>query len=999
MKRTLLLALLALASPLAHAGYSLGAPVTHPIGSWPDAVAIGDVDGDGRKDVVVTTTFYFDAANDWAMFVYLQRPDGTLATPRKISYLQKAQDTGIAIGDLDGDGRNEIVVGQGSGITTLRWNPGALKPRWIPTNNGVSNVALLDVNRDGRMDIVGLGDGMTVYIGDGRGGVERQVHVEVVNGGGGGGDMESGDYNGDGFQDIAILPGSNFYPVLVFYNDGSDHFAPAQAFDPNPLSNSTGAALAAGDFNGDGRTDLAARSDDYAMAVFSQTAEHTFGAAVPLPYLYEPQGAVGTDLDGDGDDDLVVLQNGTNLSVFLQGAGGLGAATLVPTAMQQWPNSMGIAVGDINGDGCADVALAHMTAGLIVHPGIGCPKPDLAPSLGLASSAVALRIDNFGEGDADAVEALLALSLDEGVLTVGEMPSGCVTEEQAERSATVRCQWSSLAAKTSRTTILPIGVSGGSIRNVLRATVQVTTPTPESNVSNNTAQKVLRAPKPTSTPPAQGAFALGPFQHIDSTDHDEFDSLAIADIDADGRDDLVVATTNGWVGRYQVWVYRQDAEGKLREPLKVAYGTWATSTGLVVTDLDHDAYPDIVVGHEEGLSTVEWNPAQQALVAIKHVRDTWRPRPQRLVALDVNRDGNMDIVSNGMASYLGNGQGGFARTAEIPSVNAGAGLATGDFNGDGWTDLAMISSGMQAPSIFLNDGTDNLADWVAPEARDNADNLAAWVDAGDVNGDGRDDLVTTHGRRDVSVYLQNADGTLSLQPALATDLDPRALAVRDLDADGRDDLLVVHGVLSLGTFLQSKAGALQAEQIWPGDIWSVSATQLLATGDLDGDGCIDTAIARKVQIAIYPSVTCNRHADLATSVGLTPNSFAVRIDNLGARARGATNTHVAADLRTSLGTISMGALPAGCSYRTHTAMRAQVDCVIGTLPSEQSRTLTFGFSTTGLAQRATLVLGASARSDAQETNMSNNTTSRVLRSASVVPTLAPARRGAAARAR
>src|SRR5437763_1800917 len=83
------------------------------VGSWPEAVAVGDVNGDGRNDVVMTTSYYFDPANDFHLFVFLQAADGTLMAP--ISYATSAtygnRPDSVAIGDITGDGRADVVVG------------------------------------------------------------------------------------------------------------------------------------------------------------------------------------------------------------------------------------------------------------------------------------------------------------------------------------------------------------------------------------------------------------------------------------------------------------------------------------------------------------------------------------------------------------------------------------------------------------------------------------------------------------------------------------------------------------------------------------------------------------------------------------------------------------------------------------------------------------------------------------------------------------------------
>ena len=89
---------LAVVAPAVFAsGYSLSPYQAFTTGSWADAAAIGDVNGDGRNDVVVTTTFDFDEANDYKVVVFFQKADGTLDAPRKYTYHATAQRNGLAL--------------------------------------------------------------------------------------------------------------------------------------------------------------------------------------------------------------------------------------------------------------------------------------------------------------------------------------------------------------------------------------------------------------------------------------------------------------------------------------------------------------------------------------------------------------------------------------------------------------------------------------------------------------------------------------------------------------------------------------------------------------------------------------------------------------------------------------------------------------------------------------------------------------------------------------
>jgi hypothetical protein len=109
--------------------------VAIPTGSWPEAVAIGDVNGDGLNDVLMVTSSYSDPANDNMLHVWTQNPDGTLA-PR-VKYPIGGRPQSVAIGDVNGDGLNDVVVANGAGIGVFTQNAdGTLDPMmFYPTND------------------------------------------------------------------------------------------------------------------------------------------------------------------------------------------------------------------------------------------------------------------------------------------------------------------------------------------------------------------------------------------------------------------------------------------------------------------------------------------------------------------------------------------------------------------------------------------------------------------------------------------------------------------------------------------------------------------------------------------------------------------------------------------------------------------------------------------------------------------------------------------------
>jgi hypothetical protein len=128
---------------------------TYWVGSWPEAVAIGDVSGDGRNDVVMTTSYYFDPENDYKVFVFRQSPDGQLLPPEKYD---GGNGESVDIGDFNHDGRNDLVVPSADGIGILLQNStGRLDPMTLyPIFLEPHKVRRGDFNADGLADVAAV---------------------------------------------------------------------------------------------------------------------------------------------------------------------------------------------------------------------------------------------------------------------------------------------------------------------------------------------------------------------------------------------------------------------------------------------------------------------------------------------------------------------------------------------------------------------------------------------------------------------------------------------------------------------------------------------------------------------------------------------------------------------------------------------------------------------------------------------------------------------------
>lgn len=240
----------------------------------------------------------------------------------------------------------------------------------IPSGNRTVHVLAVDLNKDGKPDIVGSNQGgmsvekgtITIVLNKGKGLFASPVQYTLGNAGPY--ETTAADYNGDGYPDLAVeLFGTSDKTIVgteidVFINKGDATFKPLVAYATGQKPR----AVVSGDMNGDGKQDLiVANSIDNSAGILLGKGDGTFGPRKDFLAGTNTHGVVVADFNKDGKLDVALANNGPTgaINVLL----GKGDGTLAETIQYEaGAGTFSIDAGDLNGDGYPDLVTANERA-------------------------------------------------------------------------------------------------------------------------------------------------------------------------------------------------------------------------------------------------------------------------------------------------------------------------------------------------------------------------------------------------------------------------------------------------------------------------------------------------------------------------------------------------------------------------------------------------------------------------------------------------------------
>ncbi len=806
--------------------------VSYATGSRPKSVTMGDVNGDGVVDALITNN------SDASISVLIGNGDGSFRSP--VKYGVVSDPNNVALGDVNGDSILDAVVGSRTNGSLLIGNgDGTFRAATtLAVGTPAEFVALSDTNADGKLDLISIGpgpfserDNVSVQLGNGNGtfgsGVKYTAGNNPLSG-------TVGDVNHDGITDIVTANNaSNDVSVLLGRGDGT--FQPAV----NYTAGNRTSCVALGDVDSDGIVDLVAGNElTKDVRVLIGIGDGTFRESVSYSTGGETRSVGLGDVNGDGVTDVITADFNAGFSVLV----GNGDGTFQPPITRnagEFP--VGVAVGDLNGDGVSDVITANRfgdnvsvlvgkTPALMqFHQGrlISIPSPGV-PKLFADAGGKAYFVTHREQPDEmtlwSVTEDLLSLRAEAtySPASIADRPDRTVW---TGTKLFVLSQMSFREFDPESGLLSRVGLPDGTFDRFALATGN----NPESvatgdlngdgitdivtvNSANEFALKVLIGS-------AGGGFhfAVGYQTGSFFAKH-----VSLGDVDNDGDLDAITAD-----GSNRVKVLVGNGDGTFQTAVSYLVSNAASSSFTATADLNGDGASDIVAADSSNdrISVLIANGNGTFQSAVNYTAGDF---PETVALGDVNGDGRIDAVtsnafSGNVSVFLGNGDGTFGGAASYPTVLGNPRfVALKDLNGDGRSDVVTTSNSKNEVCVLLANPNGTLQTAV----RYAFSKVPFTAALGDVNADGINDIVTVNSpSNDISVLTGFGDGTFLPAVSYRVGFSPTFVVLDDVNGDGLTDIITADSGSSRVSVLANSTSVLGAVEL-DGDTFVINNVRL-----------------------------------------------------------------------------------------------------------------------------------------------------------------------------
>jgi hypothetical protein len=585
-------------------------------------------------------------------------------------------------------------------------------------------------------------------------------------------------------------------------------------------------SVALGDVDGDRIPDLAvANRLSNTVSVLKGNGNATFSSAVSYNVGVEPTCVKLASVDADGDLDLIVANSisGTVSILKNNGAGAFSSAE----SFAAGPNSGAMASADVDLDGDVDLITANAfddTLSHLTNTGSGTFSAPVVMFAGDGPRDLVLH-DFDGDSDAD----LVAVHANDDTLAVF-------------RNRTVDAR-SPAAGLFAIVDVFPVGDGPRAIA-VADFNADGRLDLAVANENGDDVSVLLNVDDPALGPQfsAPVAFVTG----------DRPLTAAAGDVDGDGRPDLVTGCRHS--ADAQILKNTTDPGGtepSFAAPAAFIAGPWSTS--IAVADLDNDGDNDLTLANELGDSiSVMKNSGDGAVTPPPTI--SAGSTPLSIVSADLDGDGDLDLAASSISStsiqiWLGAGEGAFDAPISVAAGFAPHRLYAADVSGDGRVDL--IAPSGSAPglvTVLLNQGNRRGVPIFASPATYPTGPVPVAIGIIDYDGDNDIDLAVANADGASVTLLRNLgdfpgeNGIFFPVATLPANEGPTDIAVGDLDNDQNEDVIVANVSLDKISVLKNIGAAFAA----PITHAVADGPNGVALADLDSDGDLDVAVTNAI---------------------------------------------------------------------------------------------------------------------------------------------------------
>ncbi|MBL7992119.1 MAG: VCBS repeat-containing protein, partial [Candidatus Kapabacteria bacterium] len=799
---------------------------SYTIASAGQTISLGDFDANGMLDAA--TANYWGGNSTSILYGTGAGTFNNEAAPSP--YTLTTNPSKVVTGDFNNDGRADLAFGHnGAAAVRVMLSNGATFN--APVNYVVSGTSTVltvaDFNGDGNQDIAVKRyntTGVDMLFGNGDGTFRNAMQVSAVNGM----YIESGDFNNDGYIDLIVSYAAPGNTVECLLNDGTGmRFTAGGSFSAGGTDTHT---IAVADFDGNGNLDFAVSNfSSNNVVVFRGNGNGTFQAAdaYSTGAGTAPRSIVAGDFNGDGRTDIAAAGFGNSmLCILLRNAAAYAAGSaFAPVAQYGTPYSQphGIAAGDLDGDGDIDLAVNYNGTGQVTVflNAIPINVQNNAPPFGVPPVTPAFNTMNA------------AATTDIYIPFSANLNAGTVTAPNFRIHGTLRGMRSATYGVAPANTATLTGITSSFLPNE-RVFVSVT------NAQNSGG--VTTRPFVTSFRAASG-LAPGAFHQTTAVSSTGARRVVYGHFNADAFIDMAVAGTGGielftgaatglftsagmiagsaGTSYYALATADMDNNGTLD-----IIGGYSGNTRTVRVFTNNGAAVFTALAPLAGIGVAATININDLAVADFNA--------DGLMDVAVVCGGN---VADGNYAVLRNTGGGVLAVQQTAASTNIYGVDVGDIDGDGDIDIAYTRWSAGEIFTLINDGRGNF--YAGQTLVFGTD--ARSVRLGDVNNDGRLDLVVVQGGpSNLRIFLNS--GTATTYPGTASQtvaFGAWATDVQLFDADGDNylDAVATEDVGGRLVFFKNNAGTFAA----PTSIYGFPNLLFLAAADIDNDGDVDLA--------------------------------------------------------------------------------------------------------------------------------------------------------------